>query len=114
MVATLKEWNVFGTVTVRPGKASALAVSILPNRQSVEKVTHRSIGPIAGLDAGAHQLLFGARLCPGKAPEIAVFQIRASSGEGPDLFENPEIRSILNDTVEKVRIALERPLQPPG
>jgi hypothetical protein len=106
MIESLKLFNVFGVATVRPGRVIVLAVSVRPNRKSVERSIRRDLAPIPGLD-GVHQVLFGANLGTGRSPEIAVFQIQRSDSTDPNLFEVDEVRQAINETVELVRAAFE-------
>lgn len=113
MIENLKDFNVFGTVTVRQSRVSILAVSVFPNRRSIERTNHLEIEPIPELGTGAHQLLFGAKLTPGRHSEIVVYQIRGRVDNAPNLFDHPDIQKALYDTVDKIRKALAQPHQPP-
>ena len=104
MVESLRLFNVFGVVTIFPGKAIALGVSVLPNRKSIERTLARDVC-IEGLE-GTHQVLFGAKVKPGRAPEIAVFQLEEPQSGSPDLLNLPEIQALLQEVVKKVQEAL--------
>lgn len=110
---SLKLFNVFGTATISPGRVIVLAISVRANRRSIERTVKRDILPIEGLDRTC-QILFGAHIQAGRKPEIAVFQIQPGSDtERPDLFSIPEIRSAINDVVQLLEEALNKPHQPP-
>lgn len=101
----LKSFNVFGVVTVAPGRALALAVSVLPNRESIERTASRDLPEIAGL-FGTHQILFSALIWKGISPEIAVFQLEPGKEAAPDLVSNPVIQEVLNEVVKLVEEAM--------
>lgn len=104
----LKQYNVFGAITIWPGKANVLAVAVRTNQRSIEKMTSKEIAPIDGLSQGAHQILYGANLRKGKKPEVAIFQIGSSKPE-PDLFANTEIQNALNECLQRVQEAFDKP-----
>jgi hypothetical protein len=107
------KYNIFGTVTVRPGKALLFAVAALVNFESIEKVTSKELSPISGFTEGVLQLLFGADVEPGKEPKIAVFQVGDKSIKQPDLAENKEIQAALREIIGKVQSEIENgPPQP--
>lgn len=101
----LKSFNVFGVVTVFPGRVIALAVSVLPDRNSIERTASRELPAIPGL-AGTHQILFGALIWKGMKPEIAVFQLEPGDCAAPDLVNHPAIQAVLSDVVGKVQEAM--------
>ncbi len=105
MVNSLKSFNVFGTITIRPGRAVALAVSVKPNAKSLEKSASCDLPPVAGL-SGTHQVLFGARIEPHVSPDIAVFQVEERPGVDLDLVNLPEVQDLIKAVLKKMQDSL--------
>jgi hypothetical protein len=101
----LMYWNVHGIVTIWPGKVNVLAVCVRVNQASIEKILSRDIPKSSKTGPGAQQLLFGARVENTQSPLVSVHQI----GPGADLYQIPEVRDALNECLELVKEALNKP-----